>query len=276
MFPKVIHQLWLQGSNVIPEKYKIHIEKIKNYHKNWTHIIWDETKILNLLKDYPKLLEKYYKYNHLHQKVDFSKFIILWHYGGIFLDIDVQIVKPFDKLFEDFKDYDFVVSEIVNNFIFSFATCGKFSKCVNNGIYIAKQKAHILEYFYNNLFSNTIFPTKILEIHFTTGPYAFNQLLRDYINSDDIDHKIKSKIITLSPDYFEPCDVDTGNCIITKNTYIKHVHEMSWIPEYASKILKFKHVGDYKNMIIEFLKSPYFTVLLIISIIILYFLFKSN
>jgi mannosyltransferase OCH1-like enzyme len=281
MIPKIIHQLWLQGVELVPEKYKPEIEKIKrvnqvfNEQSEWKYILWDEKRILDLIKSEPKLLEKYYKYEYLHQKVDFSKFIILWKYGGIFLDIDVQIVKPFNQLFDYIKDYDFIVSEMNNLMILNFFTCKKFSNCLNNGIYIAKPNSDILKYLYENLPIDTFIPTKLLKIHLTTGPYSFNNLFNEYKNNDSRINK--SKILVLPYEYLEPCNSVIGLCPVTNNTYVKHVHAMSWVPNYTIKIIEFYKKGDYKNMFLEFISSPYFTFLLILIVLIfIYFKLKSS
>jgi mannosyltransferase OCH1-like enzyme len=284
MFPKIIHQIWLQGADVIPNKYKKDIEKIKNAHgiyddrktnTEWKYMIWDEKRIIELLKVNSKALEKYYKYEYLHQKVDFAKLFITWYYGGIFLDIDVQLQKPFDSIFEKYKNYDFIVSEINNNFIINLFTCKKLSNCLNNGIFISKAKSDIAKYLYENLTLSTIMPSKMLKINFTTGPHRFNILIQKY--KKDNSRFNKSKIIELPYDYFEPCST-FSNCQITANTYTKHYHSQTWIPEYINNFTKAIQKNNYGEAFAIFISSPVFTVLLglILLIIIIIYIKKTN
>jgi inositol phosphorylceramide mannosyltransferase catalytic subunit len=93
MFEKIVHQIWLQGVENIPESYRRGLESINKYTPNWIHKIWDEIDILNLLRQYPEYLHVYYKLAYLHQKVDFSRYVILYVYGGIYIDMDVELIK---------------------------------------------------------------------------------------------------------------------------------------------------------------------------------------
>tara|TARA_B100000795_G_C22679668_1_gene391252 strand:- start:553 stop:741 length:189 start_codon:yes stop_codon:yes gene_type:complete len=47
---KIVHQIWFQGKDKIPEKYHNNLKKTKNTLKNWRHIIWDDESIQKELK----------------------------------------------------------------------------------------------------------------------------------------------------------------------------------------------------------------------------------
>lgn len=243
--PKIIHQLWLQGENKIPNKFKEDIIKIKELHQKWKYYIWDENKILNMIKDNKYIKNKYLSFKFLHQKVDFIKIVILYYFGGIFIDIDAEVIKPLDSLFQKYNNYDLIISFIAtaNNYdIKNILICEKLKDCYNNGIIISKPKADILKYLYLN-FDNKckININKSLCISQTTGPLKFNKLINNY--------KGTSKILILDNSYLEPCIMDI--CNINDNTYIKHKHNLSWLHPFFVKIINLYY--KYKKYLIFFL-----------------------
>ena len=136
-FPKIIHQIWLQGNKNIPEKYNSNIESINHNNSEFEHKIWDEISILEIIHTNPDWTKTYYSLKYLHQKVDYARYIILWLIGGIYVDMDVKSIKSFNDILEKTKEYDLVVSSINVNNINSMIQC-QHSQCLNNGVIIAK------------------------------------------------------------------------------------------------------------------------------------------
>jgi mannosyltransferase OCH1-like enzyme len=261
--PKVIHQIWIQGENNLPAKFNNNIKTIKDIHDKWQYYLWDERDILELIKNDKDLINKYYKFTYLHQKVDFAKIIILYNYGGIYIDIDAYTNKNLDDLFTKYEDYDFIISDLKDiGVISNLSICRNIGKCYNNGIFISKKKADILKYMIDNFETECSFiDSKIQCIQKTTGPYIFNKIINKYIKSDRQD---KSKIKILDYEYLEPCTMDM--CDITNNTYIVHKHENSWINNTIKSVMHF-YVKYFKLINI---------VLCIILFLVLFFLCKIS
>ena len=59
MIPTIIHQIWWQGLSKISPEFKRNISLIKNNHKQFEYIFWDEIKINKLID------EKYNDYTSL-------------------------------------------------------------------------------------------------------------------------------------------------------------------------------------------------------------------
>lgn len=268
--PKIIHQIWLQGALYISNESRERINKIKDIHNitntligpetrktigsetrekigpetrekgGWEYRLWDEIQILNLLQKLDKkYIEKYYKFTYLHQKVDYAKFIILKEYGGIYIDIDCNVIKNLDGLFEHVKNYDFIISYISQtNKLFNYIGCGYANKCINNGIIISKKNTDICDYIIDKLKyeCDSIITKKSKCIQNTTGPTIFNNIIYSYLNYNKRDNT-KSNVLILPSEFLEPCLFDV--CINTKNTYIQHIHEWSWIGENYKKICLF-------------------------------------
>ena len=231
-FPRIIHQIWLQGEGDIPDKYKKNVNIIKNFNKDWQYILWDETKILNLINNYRDYIKTYYQFIYLHQKVDFARYIILYLIGGIYIDMDATSIKPLDSLVEKYNNYDVIISSTDTNILENYITCGK-SVCYNNGVIISKQKAEIINNFIKRICKNDNTCdyrfSKIGCISSTTGPQIFTDFM--------IKHKNDPKLLILPSEYLEPCVFD--NCNITENTFIKHVHEGSWVNINLLFVLRF-------------------------------------
>ena len=113
---KTIHQIFFDIGKgklkEIPQFYKCHIHN-KNYCKkhNIQYKLWSRKQIESLLekpknKQYKKL---YYDFDYDIQRVDFGRYLLLWNYGGIYIDLDICIMnKSITHLFQ--KDYFFVKS----------------------------------------------------------------------------------------------------------------------------------------------------------------------
>lgn len=230
--PKIIHQIWLQGHEKLSEQNKQKITKTKNMHPNWEHILWDELMIINLLKYDKKYLYKYYKFVYLHQKVDFAKFIILKNFGGIYIDIDCDVVMNLDPIFQKINNYDLVVSRLSDELdtVTNLLTCHKTKNCLNNGVIVAKPNTRVLNFLIDGFKEEcNFYENKLLCIQNTTGPPIFNKLIDFYLknyNSDDV--------LILPYQYFEPCI--NKKCNITNYTYIVHKHELSWLGNKEKKI----------------------------------------
>ena len=236
--PKIIHQIWFQGKILLPDKFKKNMQIIQDMNPLYNYILWDELKILELLhnNNNPEWTAKYYKFEHLHQKVDFAKFIILYTYGGIIIDMDAYTNQNLDQLFEENKDYDLVVSNIISiGVLESYTMCGKSNNCLNNGNFLGKKNSDIAKYMINNFGTEcSAMDSKMNCIHKTTGPLIFNKLIEKYMSSEIILDKSKIKI--LDKEYLEPCLLD--NCVLTENTYVIHKHENSWINAPMKKFSK--------------------------------------
>jgi mannosyltransferase OCH1-like enzyme len=259
--PKIIHQIWLQGTSYISDKSKKRIDKIKSIHEiysgdykieykgirshsTWMYRLWDEVQILQLLQTLDKkYIDKYYKFIHLHQKVDYAKFIILKVYGGIYIDIDCNVIKNLDGLFEHVKDYDFIVSYLLStDKIINYFTCDYTSRCINNGIIISKKNTDICNYIIDELKYECNNSNNIITcIQNTTGPVIFNKIIYTYVNNNNN----KSKVLILPPEFLEPCFFD--KCINNENTYIEHIHERSWL---SGNIVNLLYVYNKYSIII--------------------------
>lgn len=88
MIPKIIHQIWI-GPNPEPSIWidtfrKDYISKFPDYQYH----LWNEEKVLSLLEKYPLVHKIYNVEPTWNGKSDILRYIILYEYGGIYIDAD--------------------------------------------------------------------------------------------------------------------------------------------------------------------------------------------
>jgi len=105
MIPKIIHNIWIQGYENLPNENKVSYASIKKLNPEWEFMIWDDDMIKKLLKKYPFLYNMYIKTNNYTVidnntiKSDIARYIIMKEYGGLYFDMDFNCTSSFDELF---------------------------------------------------------------------------------------------------------------------------------------------------------------------------------
>lgn len=94
MIPKIIHACWL-GSAEMPQDQKQYVEGWRRLHPDWQIILWTDETFSKYYDGSPFVEEclKRKKYGFLS---DFFRFTVLWEFGGVYLDTDVELFKPLD------------------------------------------------------------------------------------------------------------------------------------------------------------------------------------
>lgn len=94
MIPKKIHYCWI-GGNPLPASAKKCIASWKKYCPDYEIIEWNETNYDFTKNKYMKEALEAKKWGFA---PDYARLDIIYQYGGIYLDTDVEIVKSFDDL----------------------------------------------------------------------------------------------------------------------------------------------------------------------------------
>ena len=110
--PKIIHQIWI-GPHDIPKPIKQCMETIRKYHPDWEYYLWTDDTLEEDFCLYDEFrgdcCEKFQgTENGLGRMSDVIRLGVLWEYGGVYLDADIEAVQPIDSLFHDFE---FVIGE---------------------------------------------------------------------------------------------------------------------------------------------------------------------
>ena len=253
--PKIIHQIWFQGEENIPEHLKV-------YHKSWIDMnpkyevkVWDEKSIQEVLIKFndKETTDMYNNYVYMIQKIDLAKYVILYIYGGIYIDMDIKCLKPITDEF--LGDNDVILSELVYNFFHAslFVCVGHnaMEKIINNGVIMTVPKHPILLYtieqakknknsFYYNI-------NKPIYVFSSTGPICLTLATKKFKSENE-----SSKIKIIDETYFEACDliqVNNEECKFPEHAIGVHLYENSWLDtsdnifiSIVSFIVKYKYL----------------------------------
>lgn len=99
--PKLVHLIWV-GPNPIPATYTACIESIKKYLPGWECRLWMDKDIPDLKLSYQKYYDEETNYG---GKADILRYELLYRYGGVFLDIDFELVQDLTPLHESYEFY---------------------------------------------------------------------------------------------------------------------------------------------------------------------------
>lgn len=177
--PKIIHQTW--KSNDIPENLKEFVNSWRRIHPEYVFMLWSDDDNLELIKrKYPQFLELYLNIPTPVMRSDFARYVVLYHHGGFYIDLDVMCYKSLESLpikenhelilTEEHPTHgiEFGLKQIVTNWFFG---CIKHSNLMDSIIKIVQK----------NLQNS---PTNTEPLHIT-GPFmmtkAYNELKNDNI-----------------------------------------------------------------------------------------------
>ena len=98
--PKIIHQIWL-GPKQPPDFFEEYRKSWSALHPGWQIRLWRDKDVATLDMD---LREEFETSQNWGEKSDILRAEILDRMGGVYVDVDIECVRPFDELVEK---YDF-------------------------------------------------------------------------------------------------------------------------------------------------------------------------
>ena len=213
MIPKIIHYCWF-GGKPLPKSAEKCIASWKKYLPGYEVKRWDESNFdVNAI---PYTREAYAACKYAFVS-DYARFWILYHYGGVYFDTDVEVIRPIDDII---NRGGFLGVESNRNGIYT----------VNPGLGFAATQGTAVIGEMMNLYStfhfiNTDGALDLKNIVEITTEYLSARGLR---NTDEIQQCCG---FTIYPkDYFCPIDYDTRELKITENTRTIHHYAESWVP----------------------------------------------
>lgn len=110
MIPKTIHLTW-KSKSLPPILKLLYDENLKFLRsKGYNVILWSDEEIVNLInKNYPNFYEIYSLARTGVQRGDISRLLVVYHYGGIYIDLDVLVLRDFADIIDMDSD-DFYIS----------------------------------------------------------------------------------------------------------------------------------------------------------------------
>lgn len=212
MIPKIIHYCWLSG-DAYPEDVRACIRSWKKHLPSYEVVLWDRNRFDINSSAWVKEAFESGKYAFA---ADYIRIYALYNYGGIYLDSDVEVLKPFDDLLE------------LPYFL------GK--ENTPSGIEAATMgfgKGHPLMALLLKQYEDRHFRSGIGKFETVPLPYLIRSCIDEnfrYVSIPDVgsfDYG-GDAISVLPTDYFSPKDYKTRVLNVTGNTYSIHHFSGSW------------------------------------------------
>jgi mannosyltransferase OCH1-like enzyme len=97
--PRIIHQIFFGGESAAPPSYRRYAETWRKNHPAWDFQFWDASRCRSFLEQhYPPFLRMYDGYAHRIQRIDAIRYFILHRCGGVYVDMDIENLRPIDDL----------------------------------------------------------------------------------------------------------------------------------------------------------------------------------
>lgn len=224
MIPKIIHYCWF-GGKPLPKLAKKCIASWKKYCPDYEIKEWNESNFDINSCAYVKEAYDSKKYAFVS---DYARFDILYRYGGLYFDTDVELIKPIDEILEKgpfmgIEDFSIGMEKSPR-----ISVAPGLGIAANPGLGIYKE---LLDFYHTLHYIN---PNGTLNLE-TVVSYTTKILIKHGLKISDEIQKVGD--ITIYPqEYFNPCDMHTKNIVITEKTVSIHHYAGSWL----SKKEKFK------------------------------------
>lgn len=234
MIPKIIHYCWF-GRGEKPKSALDCIDSWKKYLPDYSIIEWNE-EVIDVTSN--RYMKEAYESTHYAFVTDYVRLFALYHHGGVYMDTDVEVLKPLDKFlihmsFSGFED----------------------GKLVPTGIIASEKNSNtiheLMDYYKDRHF---ILPDGSFDK--TTNVKTITNYFLDLGLKQDNSLQTLNDMTIYPKEYFCPKDPITGKIHVTDNTYTIHHFSGSWLTPYETrkKILKAKLkllIGDNLYFILK-------------------------
>lgn len=232
MIPKIIHYCWF-GRNPLPSSAKRCIASWKKYLPDYEIKEWNEDNFDVNRIPYTRDAYAAKKYAFVS---DYARFWVLYHYGGVYFDTDVEVIRPMDE----------------------FIAKGPFmgwEKPGSTGVYSIAPGLGLAANKEQPLYQEILHGFEHLNFYDENGErnnYSMIPLVTDLLTQKGLKKdgsiQVIDGVILYPSEYLCPMEYFTGKVTITDNTYAIHWYTMTWLPKTA--IWKFKLM----RMVRRFLK----------------------
>src|SRR5947209_7161400 len=100
--PRIIHQTWKDEQ--IPVAFRDMVATWKQHHPQWEYRLWTDTANREFIQShYPEFLTFYDLYPSHIQRVDAFRYLLLYTFGGVYVDLDFECLLPLEELLSGHK-----------------------------------------------------------------------------------------------------------------------------------------------------------------------------
>lgn len=214
MIPKVIHYCWF-GGNDKNDLMKSCIASWKKYCPDYEIIEWNES---NYDVSKHPFMKKAYDAKKWAFVSDYARIDIIYQYGGVYLDTDVELIASLDQ----FLKYDFYAGFENETF-------------VNFGLGFGSIKDNCILHDILDHYDTVDFPDNNFDLSSIACPKIQTEVLKKYgLSCNNKNQSIKGGHI-FSSEYFCPISFKTGAVRITDKTVSIHHFNMAWLDKHYRK-----------------------------------------
>tara|TARA_R110002012_G_scaffold263932_1_gene447173 strand:- start:1460 stop:2119 length:660 start_codon:yes stop_codon:yes gene_type:complete len=167
MIPTILHQTWKEKDS---GKYKNCVDSWEEYMPNLQRRLYLDDDIDTMVKQIvPHYYSLYSQFNYFIEKIDFFRYVVLWEFGGIYADMDVECLQDINKLLDGRVVFP-VESSFNRNLV------GQFMMITppRHRLWV-----HLMHYIIVNYSKEKYVP-------YNTGPDAVSSFFKEYNHRDDV------------------------------------------------------------------------------------------
>lgn len=221
MIPKIIHLCWI-SNDPYPALIKHCLESWGRILPEYKIVLWNAERVSKIKSVWVDEAIKSRKYAFA---ADFVRLYALYHFGGIYLDADVEVIKDFDPLFD-------------NSSFIGLETSLDLEAAVIGAEPGADWVKSCLDYY-----SNRNFIDDKGKMDLTPLPIIINTVLKKIygisIELNSLPMKfIHPSLMVYPPSYFSPKNRHNGKIYRDSSTFCIHHLDGSWVEKSASGFVR--------------------------------------
>lgn len=226
LIPKVIHYMWLGGKS-IPRNLQQCIDTWKKFCPDYEIIRWDESNY-DLGKNL--FMKQAYEVGAFGYVPDYARLDILYNYGGIYLDTDVELIRNLDDL------------------LYQKAFCGveKWQVVNFGGCSGSVKNSRAIKMFLDDRKEIRFINEGNRQNENTCGFYDTKTILKNGYIMNGRNQNIEG-INVYTSDFFQPYDYMSGRIEITDDTFSIHHFNGGWLNE-QMKLTNQKTMQQYESL----------------------------
>lgn len=239
MIPKKIHYCWF-GNGKMPLREQRCIASWKKFMPDFELVLWNETSFDVHAVPFTKEAYELKKYAFVS---DYVRLFALVNQGGVYLDTDVEIIKPF---------HEFIKYQAFGSF--------ETPSVVQTGVIGSEPNGMLV----NKMFSYYQ-GKKFISADGNMNQTPNTKILTDILLDEGLvlnnTHQSLPSFELFPTDFFCPINQATQEIIVTKNTYCIHYLSGSWLPKkdrytralkvFLGSLIGFKLVDKMRAMFIK-------------------------